>query len=115
MAGVIELFEHYPAPLVARAVSPVYGLPAKYKFMPRIAEIKEWLDEHAPPSKPKYLEPEPPVDRTNRPSYEEIIATLPDSLRVKKAKRSSSEREIAEFRKAHNISDEQWNSTPDAK
>ncbi len=116
MAGVIELFEHYPLDIVAKAASPVFGLPSKYKFMPRIAEIKEWLDAELPPPKPKYLISEPEPDRSNRPTYEELIERCArDGLIIGKKKKPFGEREIAEFKKAHNVSEELWNSIPDAK
>ncbi len=48
LAGVVELFCNYPSEVVERAISPAFGLPAKFKFPPRLAEIKEFLDELNP-------------------------------------------------------------------
>lgn len=81
LAGVVELFEHYPAQIVARAVSPVFGLPRRHKFVPRIAEIAEFLEEEMVPirreeerqARPLML-PEPPIDRSTRLSYAELCS-----------------------------------------
>lgn len=49
LAGVIELFARYPQVVVDRALDVSIGLPGKYKFWPRISEIKEMLDDlHRP-------------------------------------------------------------------
>jgi hypothetical protein len=45
LAGVVDLFCHYPMEVAERAVSPVFGLPRAHKFMPRIAEISEFLEK----------------------------------------------------------------------
>ena len=120
LTGVVELFEHYPAEVVERTVSPVFGLPAKHKFMPRIAEIKEFLDAQMPPPEPTRVYPVlpglPPPDRSTRPSYQELVDRCArDGLMIGKKKKLFGEREIAEFRQANNISDEAWNAIPDAK
>jgi hypothetical protein len=45
ITGLVELIENYPDWLIARIASPVNGLPAKFKFCPLIAEIKEACEE----------------------------------------------------------------------
>ncbi len=45
----MRLFCRYPEHLIAEAVDPVNGLPGKLKFLPSIAETKEFLE-------PKYQE-----------------------------------------------------------
>ena len=45
LVGVVELFLAYPESIVERAISVVDGLPSKHKWAPRIAEIKEHLEE----------------------------------------------------------------------
>ena len=88
--------------------------------MPRIAEIKEFLDAQMPPPEPvrvyQVLPALPPPDRSNRPTYQELVDRCArDGLMIGKKKKSFGEREIAEFKKANNISDEAWNAIPDAK
>lgn len=45
LTGVIELLTSYPPRIAERSISAINGLPARYKFFPSIAEIKETLDE----------------------------------------------------------------------
>lgn len=44
MTGVVQLLSYYPAPVVESALSIISGIPAKFKFLPSIAEIREHLD-----------------------------------------------------------------------
>jgi hypothetical protein len=48
-AGLVKTLSIFPAPVIARAVDPVMGIPGKIKFL-NLAEIRElldgWLDEH---------------------------------------------------------------------
>ena len=117
LAGVVELFEHYPPELAARAVSPVFGLPSKHKFMPRIAEIKEYLDAQLPRPRPEYLPRLSEPDRQQRPSYAELQERCArDGLIIgKRGRKNSVEKEISEFREKFGISQQAWNSIPDAK
>jgi hypothetical protein len=76
LAGVVELFCHYPLEIIRKAASPVFGLPAKFKFPPRISEIREFLEKEMEPiyrarSRPKAL-PSPQVDKSKRPSLEQM-------------------------------------------
>ena len=45
MAGMLELMQTYSQATVERMPSAVRGIPARFKFFPRIAEIKEAMDE----------------------------------------------------------------------
>ena len=45
LAGVIELMSRYPEVVTTQAVDVSIGLPGKYKWWPKVAEIKEMLDE----------------------------------------------------------------------
>lgn len=78
LTGVVELFEQYPPEILSRAVSAVFGLPRKYKFMPRIAEIAEFLEAEMGPVDRAQVRlkalPEPQEDRVGRISYEELCA-----------------------------------------
>src|SRR5665811_702216 len=48
-AGLVKTLSIFPAPVIARAIDPVEGLPSKIKFL-NLAEIREcldaWLGEH---------------------------------------------------------------------
>lgn len=122
LAGVVQLFEHYPSDIVEKAVSPVFGLPAKFKFPPRISEIREFLDDLMGPilreeaRARNVFEPLPPPDRTNRPTYEELQARcVKDGLMIGKQVRADNPVKAAdEFRSQNGISLEQWNVIPNA-
>lgn len=43
-AGLMQVFCHYPEHLVAEAIDPVHGLPSECKFVPTLAEVKEFLE-----------------------------------------------------------------------
>lgn len=45
IAGMVALMAHYPEHLVARAIDPVQGLPAMFRFFPKIVDAKEILDK----------------------------------------------------------------------
>jgi hypothetical protein len=43
-AGMVALFSHYPARLVAEAVDPLHGLPSLHDYTPTIKQAKEFLE-----------------------------------------------------------------------
>jgi hypothetical protein len=88
LTGVVELFLAYPRDIVRRAVNVVDGLPSKHKWAPRIAEIKEHLEELMAPTRREeerlarersyQASLEPPVDRSQRLSAKELKAKYGD-------------------------------------
>jgi hypothetical protein len=44
------MFQRYPLPTVAAAIEPTTGLPSKCKFLPTLAEVKDFCDEHCRPA-----------------------------------------------------------------
>lgn len=128
LAGVIELFEHYPSQVIATAVSPVYGIPSKYKFIPRISEIKEFLEARMAPirreQERRAIEAErlamlpPPIDRSSRPTYEELQARCAaDGLIIGKARANkyNTAQAAKDFCDKNGISAEEFNSIPNAR
>lgn len=120
LAGVVQLFTHYPAEIVERAVSPVFGLPSKHKFPPRISEIKEFLDGLMPKEIERAYPVFPPIsspDRSRRPTYGELQARCAkDGLIIGKPKRADNPLKAAdEFKTKFGVSQEVWNSIPDRK
>jgi hypothetical protein len=82
LTGVIELFANYPADIVERAVGVTTGIPGQFKFCPRLAEIKEFMDGLCPeprtyallPAGPPTVEPaKPNTTKTKRYSYGEFL------------------------------------------
>src|SRR6476659_3713757 len=49
VAGLVMLFSSYPLQVVEAVLSPISGIPAKYKFFPSIAEVKSELEERYAP------------------------------------------------------------------
>lgn len=45
LSGAIDLFARYPQEVIEQSLDVSIGLPGKYKFWPRISEIKEVLDD----------------------------------------------------------------------
>ena len=128
LAGVVELFEAYPAEVVQKAVSVVYGIPSRFKFVPRIAEIKEVLEELMGPVRREeerariQFEREhslpAPIDRSQRPSYEELQARCAaDGLMIGRRQklRENPAKAAKEFCEQNNVSPEQWNAIPNSK
>jgi hypothetical protein len=87
-AGLVQTLLIYPQPVVAQAVDPVIGIPAKIKFL-NLAAIHELLDEwrdeyflslkrREPP--PKAL-PEPPHDPEVAKRIEQGLRELSERLK----------------------------------
>jgi hypothetical protein len=83
LTGLIELMSSYPDWVQERSLSAVNGLPAKFKFLPTLAEIKEeldiWVDADRRHrdiqdrwSKPR-LPPGEDAPAEQKPSYEELV------------------------------------------
>lgn len=123
LAGIIMLFQQYPANIVSRAVSPVYGLPKTHKFMPRIAEIAQFLEHEAAPlrrqqereERPLML-PESPIDRSKRKSYEELqeLCARDGMLIGKRARHYDKASAAREFMAKNEISKEDFDAIPNA-
>lgn len=82
-AGLITLIAEYPKQIIENLLSPISGIPAKFKFLPSIAETKEVCERYAQPLREvEYLEAnrKRPVDhflappREKRESIEDLRA-----------------------------------------
>jgi hypothetical protein len=111
-AGLTELLASYPV-WVQDAVSNVRsGLPAHHKFMPTIAEVRDYceklvladrkhrelIDQWKRPRLP------PPVDRSNRPTYEELKAKYGPDWGITAGQPSNPRKELAELCRDHGVS-----------
>lgn len=85
LMGLVEMFLSYTPPTVMRSISPIRGLPAKFKFMPSLAEVRETLEayeeeelRHTRLSRftraPAALSAPRPAPRPPGASYEEMVA-----------------------------------------
>jgi hypothetical protein len=127
LAGVVELFCQYPADIVQRAVSPVFGLPKKFKFPPRISDIAEFLEEEMAPIRRQQernrLAEErtralpAPIDRSKRKSYEELkVMCWEKGLKIGKETQNIkplTPKEIDGFKEKFEITNEEWDAIPD--
>ena len=83
LAGVTALFCQYPPHVVEKAVSPVFGLPSKTGYAPRLNEIKDFLDKEMVPivreqtRQSRLMAREPEIDRSKRLTYDELKAKYP--------------------------------------
>ena len=114
LTGVIELFSVYPPEIIERAISVVHGIPSRFKWMPRISEIREFLDNMMPAEVPPKFDQLPPVQRAGRKTYEELQADCArDGLIIGGKPRRATQESVKEFREKFGITPEQWNAIPD--
>ena len=95
------LVANYPANVVEAALSPLSGIPSKFKFMPSIAELKEDLESRLPPWQPEVPRlalPVPEADRSNRPTYNDLKAKYGKNWGLRgEPKKQKSFRSVAEI------------------
>jgi hypothetical protein len=78
-AGLVELLSGYPQWVIEAVANVRSGLPAHHSFMPSIAEVRKFCEDlrAADYERRKRLDLQklpPPVDRSNRPTLEELKA-----------------------------------------
>lgn len=125
LAGVVELFENYPGDVVYRAVSPTFGIPAKFKFIPRIAEIKEFLEELMQPVyrqqqreriSAENARPLPaPVNRSRRLSYDELKAKYGEDWGITHERKKPKWQPPSAEELKSMVGADGWNKIPNAK
>jgi hypothetical protein len=113
---VVTVFTRFSDDLVRRAVEPGGIMRDHPTYLPTVGEITAWLQKRADMEAPRPRAlPEPPIDRTGRPSYEELQARCAKvGLFIGK---HPKEREISSpeaIKAKYCISDEVWNAIPDA-
>src|SRR5882672_12913102 len=76
-AAVVAVLSRYPVEVAAAVTEPATGLPSRLKWLPSIAEITEACEDRMPGVAPAYHAPvmlPPPMDRSERPSLDELKA-----------------------------------------
>lgn len=124
--AVIAALSDYPLDVVRQVVDPRNGIPCKSKWLPTVFEIKEECEAIMAPrrreeerlareeERKKTLPP--PVDRTSRPTYAELVERCQaDGLMIGPRRVVGGGVSPAEVREKYGISQEQWNAIPDAK
>lgn len=120
-AAVISVISGYPLSIVRRVVDPRFGLPSKSKWLPTIAELKAALEDEMGPirreeARRSIPQLEPPIDRSNRPTYEELQAQCWEvGLKIGQSRRGLERLSAHDFCQKFNISREQFDAIPDAK
>lgn len=124
--AVIAILSDYPMDVIRQAVDPRRGLPSKSKWLPTVFEIKEECESIMAPRRREEervaREEErkrtlpPPIDRSNRPTYQELIeGCRAKGLNIGPRAIAGPSISSAEVMKKYGISQEQWNAIPDAK
>ena len=75
--ALVAVLMRYPENIVMAVTEPATGLPARLKWLPSIAEIVEACEDRMPGVAPAYHAPvmlPPPMDRSERPSLDELKA-----------------------------------------
>lgn len=118
MAGVATVLAAYPAEVIEAALSPLSGIPAKFKFMPSIAELKTDLEARMPRWEPPTLAallPAPPSGP--RPSVDELRAKHGENwgLHPETHKRKSQVLSIGQLAAKYGVPRETVEAIPEGK
>lgn len=128
LAGVIDLMSRYPAEVVDRSLDVSMGLPGKYKWWPKVSEIKEILDELHGPYKfatsweiigRKQLEERERLaiaDQRPKKTMEQHAAELAErGIFILGTKNNATAATAEQIREKHGISQAQWDAIPNSK
>ena len=102
-AALVVYLARYPTWFIALCADPWDGIPGAFKFLPRLAEVKAWIDkryaDEIDRQKRRDLPrlPAPPVDRSNRPSLDELKAKYGPHWGLKTLNHGRRERELKSF------------------
>jgi hypothetical protein len=120
MTGLVQVLCAYPQSTVEAMLSPISGVPAKHSFLPSIAEIREWLEDHAPrvswaPRRALELSA-PDMPRENRLNVAGLREKYGADWGLDKERHSRMWKALTveELKAQGGLSDEQWNALPDA-
>jgi len=128
MLAMAATMESYSEKVLAE-VCGYHGIVTKQKFLPTVSELKAALDEAARPEVEEAARLKVRVEaaqiraevnriateRETRPTYEELIATLPPSLRLNKNNHVVPMTRDEFFTKFPHVTSEQLDAVPDAK
>lgn len=121
VGALIVVLCGYPQDVMRDVVNPLYGLPAKQKWLPSIAEVRAACEEIEAPRRRQVERDERikrqladrEVDRTGRPTYEELIARCA-AVGLHIGPKQSAPVDLNAFLEKFKISKEQWDAIPDA-
>ena len=123
MAGVATVLAAYPSEVVEAALSPLSGIPSKFKFMPSIAELKEDLEGLMPrwvPGQAQVIDAPYRVvgpEEKPRPTMEELKAKHGENWGLKSgfdSRRSRPALSIGELAVKYGVPREKIDDLPDA-
>lgn len=123
ITAVIAVLSAYPQDIIDEAVDPRCGIPGKIKWLPTIAEVKDFCEELAAPrrraaewdkrSAEQLAERKLLEDRRPKQTYEEFKAEMEArGLPVDKIIRKHIADEAAAFMAKHNLTQEQFDAIP---
>lgn len=123
LAAVVGIFAEYPQEVRAALADPIQGS-RLISDRPSLAQLRHVLEDLAQPyyrreerNSRKSL-PEPEIDRSNRPTYEELQARCAkDGLLIGKKYQGSLDpiREADKLKRELGITEQQWAQLPDRK
>lgn len=125
IAGVVAVLSRFSIEIIRAVTEPATGLPSKSNWLPTIAEIRKECDLLEEREKRKaylaqqleqqFAEREKPVDRSTRPSYEELKRRCHEvGLMIGPKGSHLAPLDVAAFRTRHGITKEQWDAIPNA-
>lgn len=125
IAGVVAVLSRYTVEIIREVTEPATGLPSKSNWLPTIAEIRKECDLLEEREKRKiylarqlerqFADREKAVDRSVRPSYEELKRRCHEvGLMIGPKGSRLPPLDVSAFRQKHNISKEQWDAIPNA-
>jgi len=129
MTGMIELLAAYPAIIIENLCSVISGIPAKYKFLPSIAELKEECERYTTPHRereweeykrkrpPAYISPPENPTHTERPTMDELRAKHGENwgLKTVEQKRKGKWMDLGQIAKAYGVDIKDIQALPDAR
>ncbi len=125
ISGVVAVLSRYTIEIIREVTDPATGLPSKLNWLPTLAEIHKECDLLSERAKRKarraeeldqqFAEREKPVDRSARPTYEELKRRCHEvGLMIGPKGSRLPPLDVAAFRTQHGVTKEQWDAIPNA-
>lgn len=126
IAGVVAVLSRYSIEIIREVTEPATGLPSKLNWLPTLAEIHKECDVLEERAKRKvylaqqleqqFAERETPVDRSHRPTYEELRARCHEvGLMIGPKGSRLPPLDPSQIQKQYGISKSDWDTIPNAK
>ena len=119
--AIIAVLSDYPLDVVAACVDPRTGLPAQSKWLPTVAEIKDFCEARMRPRRMEMQARQQIAERERlsitdqrpRKTYEELQADCA-KVGIFIGGKSAPIHDATAFREAHGVSQADWDAIPNA-